>query len=214
MHVIVGLGNPGAEYAQTRHNVGFMLVDAYARERGLIADWHSDHEALIAKTRVNGKAALLVKPQTFMNDSGRAVAAVLNWYKEPLSSLIVAHDDMDLPVGHVRIRPGGSGGGHRGIASIIACVGGSKFARVRIGIGHPAHSGEVVSHVLSPFADDERAEIDKAVAYLVPALSSLVADGVELAMSRYNPKRVQPPRQACAVAANLSDDKQESPSQP
>ena len=135
MKIFVGLGNPGAEYAKTKHNVGFMLADKIFAELG--ADgWREKFNALVAETFFEGEKIFLVKPQTFMNLSGEAVGSLTNFYKVSTEDLIVAHDDMDLPVGMIRLRPKGSGGGHHGIESIIQHLGGEKnFSRVRIGIG-------------------------------------------------------------------------------
>ena len=136
MKLFVGLGNPGAEYAKTKHNVGFMLADKLAEK--LAADnWREKFNALVAETFLDGEKILIVKPQTFMNLSGEAVAPIMNFYKICAEDLIVAHDDMDLPLGMIRLRPKGSGGGHHGIESIIRHLGEENFPRVRIGVGRP-----------------------------------------------------------------------------
>lgn len=131
--LIVGLGNPGAGYATTRHNVGFMAVDALA---GADAKWKKEHNALTVKTEFDGRRVVFVKPQTFMNNSGVAVAALMAFYKIPLENIIVIHDDMDIPVGDCRTKIGGGSAGHNGIRSIDAHVG-RDYQRIRIGIGHP-----------------------------------------------------------------------------
>ena len=147
MKIFVGLGNPGAEYANTKHNVGFMLADKLAAELNA-TDWRSNFNALVAEGFLDGEKILIVKPQTFMNLSGEAVVPVADFYKIDLENLIVAHDDMDIPVGTIRLRPKGSSGGHRGIASIIQHFGGlQNFPRVRIGIGRPPANWSVNSHV-------------------------------------------------------------------
>ncbi len=130
--LVVGLGNPGGEYAMTRHNVGFMAIDALAAN----ADWKKEKNALTARTEINGRRAILAKPQTFMNNSGVAVQALMTFYKIPLENLIVIHDDMDIPVGDCREKIGGGSAGHNGIRSIDAHVG-REYRRIRIGIGHP-----------------------------------------------------------------------------
>ena len=134
--LIAGLGNPGAEYAKTKHNAGFLLVDALAEKLGTDA-WRERYDALVLDARMGGEKVLLVKPLTYMNESGRAIGPLLDWYKLGPEDLIVAHDDMDLPVGTIRIRKKGSAGGHNGIKSILAHVGDEHFVRVRIGIGRP-----------------------------------------------------------------------------
>ncbi len=131
--MVVGLGNPGAQYANTRHNVGFMAVDALA---GDAAGWRSEKGALITRADIDGRRIIFVKPQTFMNNSGIAVAALMAFYKVPLENIIVIHDDMDIPVGGCREKVGGGSAGHNGIRSIDAHIG-REYRRVRVGIGHP-----------------------------------------------------------------------------
>ena len=131
--LIVGLGNPGAEYLTTRHNVGFMAMDVLAGEG---ATWKNEKNALTTRVEIDGMRVILVKPQTFMNNSGIAVLALMTFYKVPLEKLIVIHDDMDIPVGDCRVKVGGGSAGHNGIRSIDANVG-CEYKRIRIGIGHP-----------------------------------------------------------------------------
>lgn len=189
MKIFVGLGNPGREYASTKHNVGFMLADRLARELSA-PDWHESFRALIAAAYVGGEKILLVKPQTFMNLSGEAVRPILDYYKVETEELIVAHDDMDIPLGTIRLRAKGSSGGHRGAQSIIDHLGGAtNFARVRIGVGRPPEHWSVNGHVLSPFSEEDRKLIDEAIERLVPAVQSIVTDGIEYAMNKYNPKK-------------------------
>ena len=202
MKIIVGLGNPGTEYALTKHNVGFMLIDALANELG-ISSWREDFNALISDTFFNSEKIFLVKPQTFMNCSGEAVRPMIDYYKLTTDDLIVSHDDMDLPVGMIRLRPKGSGGGHHGVESIIQHLNGVEdFARIRIGIGRPPanyadipHSdspyaiSKINRHVLSPFIDDDFAKIKIAIETLVPATLCIVSEGINHAMNKYNPKK-------------------------
>lgn len=131
--LVVGLGNPGAQYVNTRHNVGFMAVDVLAGEN---ASWKSEKNALTARVDINGKRIIFAKPQTFMNNSGVAVAALMTFYKIPLENIVVVHDDMDIPVGDCREKIGGGSAGHNGIRSIDAHIG-REYRRIRIGIGHP-----------------------------------------------------------------------------
>ena len=131
--LVVGLGNPGVQYMNTRHNVGFMAVDALAGEN---ASWKSEKNALTARVDINGNRVIFVKPQTFMNNSGVAVAALMTFYKIPLENIVVIHDDMDIPVGDCREKIGGGSAGHNGIRSIDAHIG-REYRRIRIGIGHP-----------------------------------------------------------------------------
>lgn len=131
--LVVGLGNPGAQYVNTRHNVGFMAVDALAGEN---ASWKSEKNALTARAEIDGRRVIFAKPQTFMNNSGVAVAALMTFYKIPLENIVVIHDDMDIPVGDCREKNGGGSAGHNGIRSIDAHIG-REYRRIRIGIGHP-----------------------------------------------------------------------------
>ena len=189
MKIFVGLGNPTNEYSATKHNVGFMLADKLAAELGALS-WRENFSAQVAETFLDGEKILIVKPQTFMNASGESVVPIVDFYKLPLENLIVAHDDMDLPVGKIRLRPSGSGGGHRGIASIIQNFGGLKnFPRVRIGIGRPPANRTVNGHVLSPFNDDDKVKISGALNELVPAVICFFREGIDAAMNKFNPKR-------------------------
>ena len=188
MKMIAGLGNPGAEYAQTKHNVGFMLVDALA-ERLNAPAWKEDFFSAVTEVRIGGEKVFLVKPLTYMNNSGEAIGPMLSYYKMAADDLTVVHDDMDIPAGTVRIRKKGSSGGHNGIKSIIAHVGGENFARVRIGIGRPPAGWTVINHVLAPFLVEDVPKIREAISYLLPAVECIVTDGVDLVMNRYNPHK-------------------------
>ncbi len=188
MKIIAGLGNPGAEYAKTKHNVGFMLVDALAERLGT-DDWREKYEALVLETRIGSEKVLLVKPLTYMNESGRAIGPLMSWYKLEPEDLIVAHDDMDIPVGTVRIRKKGSPGGHNGIKSILAHLGDEHFARVRIGIGRPLPGWTVIHHVLAPFLPEDVPKIKEAVKYLLPAVECMVTEDVDMAMNKFNPRK-------------------------
>lgn len=188
MKMIAGLGNPGAEYAQTKHNVGFMLLDTLAKHLEA-PEWKTKRDALVTETRIGAEKALLVKPLTYMNDSGRAIGPLLTWYKLRPEDLIVAYDDMDIPVGMIRIRKKGSAGGHNGMKSVLYHMQDENFPRVRIGIGHPPVGWTVIKHVLTPFSLDDRILIDEVIDRLVPAVECIVRDGVDLAMNRFNPVR-------------------------
>lgn len=189
MKIFVGLGNPGAEYANTKHNVGFMLADRLAKEISA-ENWRNNFNALVAESFFNGEKILIVKPQTFMNLSGEAVVPVADFYKIELENLIVAHDDLDLPVGNIRLRPKGSGGGHKGVASIIQHLGGlQNFPRVRIGIGRPPEIWSVNNHVLSPFNSEDAPKIAAAIEDLVPAVLCIFREGINNAMNKFNPKK-------------------------
>lgn len=192
MQIIAGLGNPGPEYALTKHNVGFMLINALARRLGIAeTDWRTKFEALVAETSLGTEKIMLVKPLTYMNESGRSLGPLLDWYKLEPEQMTVVHDDMDIPTGSVRIRKQGSAGGHNGIKSILAHVGNDHFTRVRIGIGRPLRGWTVINHVLAPFAEADVPKIQEAISYLLPAVECIVTEGADLAMNRYNPRKVK-----------------------
>mgnify|MGYP003585213768 FL=1 len=188
MKMIAGLGNPGSEYARTKHNVGFMFLDALAEKLG-VDNWKTKYDALVAEGRIGTEKVLLVKPLTYMNESGRAIGPLMSWYKLSPEDLIVIHDDMDIPAGTIRIRRKGSAGGHNGMKSILYHVGDENFPRLRIGIGRPLPGWTVVNHVLAPFSAEDAPKLREAIEYLLPALKCVVTDGVDLAMNRYNPKK-------------------------
>ena len=194
MKIIAGLGNPGTEYAQTKHNVGFMLVDVLATRLNAPA-WKEDFFSSVTEVHIGGEKVFLVKPLTYMNNSGEALGPMLLYYKMDVDDLTVVHDDMDIPAGTVRIRRKGSSGGHNGIKSIIAHVGSEDFARVRIGIGRPPAGWTVIHHVLAPFSTEDAPKIRAAIDYLLPAVESIVTDGVDFAMNRYNPHKKKAKKQ-------------------
>ncbi len=188
MKIFVGLGNPTPEYAATKHNVGFMLADLLA-EKISADNWREKFNALVAEGFLDGEKILIVKPQTFMNLSGEAVAPIMNFYKIDVANLVVAHDDMDLPLGMIRLRPKGSGGGHHGVESIIQHIGTQNFPRVRIGVGRPPKFWTVNHHVLSPFTQEDADKISVALEELVPAMLCIFKEGINNAMNKFNPKR-------------------------
>ena len=187
MKIIVGLGNPGRKCERTRHNAGFMALDELAVN--LHVDVAQDkYHALIGKARIDSEAAVLAKPQTYMNDSGRAVAALLRETYAPVSDLIVIHDELDLPLGSVRVKIGGGHGGHNGLRSLIEYLGSPDFMRVRIGIGRPALNSDPAEYVLSPFLAEERPAASEAVAKAAEAVRLIVAEGFTRAMNIVNQK--------------------------
>ena len=188
MKIIAGLGNPGNEYKDTKHNVGFMFIDALSDVWG-VTNWKEKDNALLAETFVNNEKILLVKPLTFMNESGRAVEPLLNFYKLNASDLIVVHDDMDIPAGAIRIRKKGSGGGHKGVQSILDHIKDENFVRFRIGIGRPYEHFTVIKHVLSPFSEEDREKINLAIKSLIPAAKCVIERDADMAMNRFNPKK-------------------------
>lgn len=182
---VVGLGNPGGEYEGTRHNIGFRTVERVAARIGVDIR-RPEFEALTARAMLGRSMVLLVKPQTFMNASGRSAAFALQELGLDPRFLVAVYDDLDLPVGRLRIREGGGSGGHRGVASLIDHLGTAAFTRVRIGIGRPADGVTVLEHVLSGFSASQFADVDRAVDRAAEAVQSIVNDGVPAAMEAFN----------------------------
>ena len=184
--MIVGLGNIGTRYDETRHNTGFMVVDQLARDYHLGAFTHLKQEAVAVSGVINGEKVMLVKPTTFMNDSGRAVGPLVDYYDIDLDDLVIINDDLDMPVGKVRLKTHGASGGHNGLKSIISALGTKNFNRVKVGIDHPQH-GTVVSHVLGKFSKEERPKFDQAVEQAEHALEDWI-NGEDFAklMNAYN----------------------------
>lgn len=183
--MIIGLGNPGPRYAGTRHNVGFAVVDlvAEATDAALTRDRAN---ALVGWTTLAGRRTGLVKPMTYMNRSGDAVRALLQQHDLTPGDLLVVYDDLHLPTGAVRLRPGGSAGGHNGVQSLIDRLGTDAFPRLRVGIGGDVPKGGQVDYVLSGFRDDEQDALTEALDEAVAAVRTFVADGIEAAMNRHN----------------------------
>lgn len=185
LHLIVGLGNPGPKYDRTRHNVGFMAVDELARRHGI--SWRGRQaRAEVAKGMINGIPVVLAKPQTFMNLSGESVSGLLNWHKIPASRLIIIYDDMDLPLGTIRVRARGSAGGHNGMKSILQHLRSEEFARLRIGVERPPGAGENIDWVLGHFTKDEQRELQPALNNAVDAVEFWLANGIDKAMNAFN----------------------------
>lgn len=182
--LVVGLGNPGPQYRQTRHNVGFLVVDRILARHTVTRSW-SKFSAELYELREAGEAWLLAKPQTYMNRSGGAVASILHYYDIPLDRLLVVADDLNLPIGRLRFRRDGSHGGQKGLADTIANLGTDAFARLRVGIGSP-DVGDATSHVLGTFGDDEKTIINAAVARAAEGVETWLIEGIEAAMNRYN----------------------------
>jgi PTH1 family peptidyl-tRNA hydrolase len=183
--LIVGLGNPGREYASNRHNVGFQIADRYAAAHGLTFS-KIQGKAIVASGRVDAVRVILAKPQTFMNDSGRAVGALSNFYKVPQHRMLVIFDDLDLPYGAVRLRSEGGAGGHNGMRSIIQHLGSNQFPRLRIGIGRPPGRMDPAAFVLQDFGREEQAELDSISDRAVKAIDTFISGGITTAMNQFN----------------------------
>ena len=184
-HLIVGLGNPGPRYARNRHNIGYIVVDHLAGEVGTSITRTKFH-GLFTTTDVEGQAAALLKPQTYMNASGRSVSRAVGFYEVAPENLLVIHDELDLPLGRMKLKIGGGHAGHKGIRSIMECLGHGDFCRLRIGIGRP-HTGSVTDFVLGDFAtEEERAALSDMVDKSVSAIRALVREGAHKAMNQVN----------------------------
>ena len=183
--LIVGLGNPGAEFSHNRHNVGFMLLDCLADRLGESFS-RLESNSLLTKAKYQNKRLLLAKPQTFMNLSGQAVSRLVKYYKIPLESLLIVYDDVDLPLESIRIRPNGGAGGHKGVASIIERLGTKEFPRLRLGIGRPSGRKNAAAHVLQNFTKEENEFLEVTLKRAVDAVLVFVSAGLETAMNKYN----------------------------
>ena len=187
MKVIAGLGNPGAEYANTPHSIGFEVVDALARSLGASWKSSSSFNGELAQGMLGGVKVLLVKPQTYMNLSGECVSPVLKYHNATVQDLLVVSDDIDLPVGRLRIRKGGSAGGHNGLKSVIERTGSTDFVRLRVGVGRdPQSRSNVIGHVLGKFSPEARKAMDEVVAAAAEAVGAIENENLETAMNRYN----------------------------
>ena len=186
MHLIAGLGNPGADYETTRHNAGFMLVERLAERWG--AGWTKERrfDARVARAERGGNKVLLCEPQTFMNLSGEAVGGLAKFYQLPLGRILVAVDDADLPIGEIRLRPGGGSGGHHGLDSVTQHLGSREYARLRIGIGRRNEAREITGHVLGKFSPGEGALMQQVLARAADQAECWLSAGLQKAMSQFN----------------------------
>jgi PTH1 family peptidyl-tRNA hydrolase len=191
MKLIVGLGNPGKSYAHNRHNVGFWCLNYFARLHSIAFD-RRQCQARVGIGKIRGEKLLLARPGTFVNLSGKSVACLVHKYNIPLSDLLVIYDDLDLPLGKIRLRQSGSSGGHKGMNSIISTLGGEDFPRIRVGIGRPQPEKQsvsedaVVSYVLSDFSPEEEAIIKPVIARVSEAIDCFLAQDIKAAMNKFN----------------------------
>lgn len=185
LYLIVGLGNPGPRYENTRHNVGFRAVERLAQKYGL-SFTKIEHKAQVASGTINGQRVILAKPQTYMNVSGDSVAPIARFYKIEPDHIIVVHDDLDLPLGTLRIRKEGSSGGQNGLKHILQRLGTQSVPRVRIGIGRPPGRMDPADYVLTPFKGDDEILAIEMMDRAVTAIETWLNEGIELAMSRHN----------------------------
>jgi PTH1 family peptidyl-tRNA hydrolase len=189
--MVVGLGNPGKRYAPTRHNIGFRIVDLLAEQAGK-GSWRKEHQAETRRIQLEDQSVLVAKPQTFMNDSGRAVKPLSAHYMIAPDRLLIVNDDLDLPFGRLRLRARGSAGGHNGLRSVTATLGTQEYARLRAGIGRPT-SGEVLDWVLTPFTPAEESELPLVCETAATIIQAILRDGLLAAMNRFNGSGAEPP---------------------
>ncbi len=180
--LIAGLGNPGSQYTATRHNVGFWLLDELARSKGVSFKHESKFHGEVAKINLEGQDVWLIKPLTYMNKSGQAVGSLARFYKIPPESVLVVHDELDIPTGTIRLKKGGGHGGHNGLRDIIAQLG-KEFMRVRLGIDHPGHSSEVSNYVLSKPKSDDARLVEYAIDEVIRQLHLIIPGEMQKAMN-------------------------------
>lgn len=185
LFIVIGLGNPGRKYENTRHNVGFNTIDLLSRRHGVMLT-KLKHKALLGDGKFLGKRVLLVKPQTFMNLSGESVREILEWYKVPVKNIIIIYDDVDLPVGKLRLRPKGSAGTHNGMRSVTYQIESDEFPRIRIGVGTPPEGWELANYVLSKFSGDDKNKIEEAIVNAADAVETIIGSGIDGAMNKFN----------------------------
>lgn len=185
MYMVFGLGNPGRQFRGTRHNVGFELIDRLAI-RLAARGTRLRFGALVTVASHEGRKIVLAKPQTYMNLSGSSVRALAGFYKSPLDRILVAHDDLDLPLGAIRLRPGGGAGGQKGVASTIEMLGSKDFSRLRIGIGRPPGRMDAADYVLQKFSDDELLQLSETLDHAMDAALAFILAGIRSAMNRFN----------------------------
>ncbi|MGM0594061.1 MAG: aminoacyl-tRNA hydrolase [Pseudomonadota bacterium] len=189
IELIVGLGNPGPKYEPTRHNAGFWFVDALARQHGGNFKSETKFHGEVCKIHLDGEAIWLLKPLTFMNRSGQAVAALANFFKIAPENILLAHDELDLPPGEARLKTGGGHGGHNGLRDTIAQLGNNKgFQRLRIGVGHPGHSSQVTGYVLGKAPADEQRLMEQAIDMALEVMPLAISGETQKAMNRLHTK--------------------------
>ena len=192
LRLIVGLGNPGARYAGTRHNAGFQFLDALAQREGVVLSASRQFNGELGEFGFGDKRVRLLKPTTFMNLSGQAVAPLAHFYRIAPEEILVAHDELDLPPGTVRLKKGGGHGGHNGLRDIVARLGSNDFLRLRIGIGHPGHKDAVLGYVLQRAPQAEREAVEDAIGRVEALMPSLIEGDVPAVMNELNRREIAP----------------------
>ena len=185
MYLIVGLGNPGKEYEFTRHNMGFNVINKLSNKYGIEVN-KKKFDGLCGDGMIEGEKVILLKPQTYMNLSGKSIVQVVNFYKIPLENVIVIYDDIDIEPGLIRIRKKGSSGSHNGMKSVIAELGSGEFMRVRVGIGKPKYDGDMINYVIGAVPEEEQKELEKGVEKAKEAVIEILRSGIDTSMNKFN----------------------------
>ncbi|MEJ2661697.1 MAG: aminoacyl-tRNA hydrolase [Desulfobacteraceae bacterium] len=185
LYLVAGLGNPGAEYADTRHNAGFMVIDTLAAAHRIAVD-RRKFNVVYGRGRIGGVEVLLAKPQAYMNRSGPPLRQLADYFRIQREAMIVIHDDIDLAFERLKIKEKGGDGGHKGIKSLIEAFGGDQFVRLRVGVGRSGHGGDVVGHVLSRFGPEEHSSLDMILRRAAEAIVTILSKGTKEGMNRYN----------------------------
>lgn len=185
MYLIIGLGNPEEEYGRTRHNMGFNVINKLSNKYAIEVN-KKKFEGIYGDGIVEGEKVILLKPQTYMNLSGKSIVQVVNFYKIPLENIIVIYDDIDIEPGLIRIRKKGSSGSHNGMKSVIAELGSGEFMRVRVGIGKPKYDGDMINYVIGAVSEEEQKALEKGVEKAKEAVIEILKNGIDIAMNKFN----------------------------
>ena len=185
MYLIIGLGNPEEEYGRTRHNMGFNVINKLSNKYGIEVN-KKKFDGLCGDGIIEGEKVILLKPQTYMNLSGKSIVQVVNFYKIPLQNVIVIYDDIDIEPGLIRIRKKGSSGSHNGMKSVIAELGTGEFMRVRVGIGKPKYDGDMINYVIGAVPEEEQKELEKGVEKAKEAVIEILRSGIDTSMNKFN----------------------------
>lgn len=186
MYLAIGLGNPGKEFQNTRHNIGFEVIEELSKRFKASLSFKQRLKSIIGKIELESKEVLLAKPQTFMNRSGEGLNEITKKYKVPLNKIIVIHDDLDLDVGRIKIKTGGSSGGHNGLESIINLIGSKDFGRIKIGIGKPSKASQGAEYVLSKIPKSQKLELSNSITNAADAVETIILYGFPEAMNKFN----------------------------
>lgn len=188
MYLVVGLGNPDSEYDNTRHNMGFKVIDKIAKDCDIKIS-QSKFKGLYTVEQINGEKVIFLKPQTYMNASGESVIEFKKFYKIPDENIVVIYDDIDLKPGAIRIRKSGGPGTHNGMKSIVSCLNSEKFIRVRVGIGTPEHKGDLINYVIGAIPENQRKALEEGIEIAAEAVLEILKNGIDIAMNKFNTRK-------------------------